>query len=213
MTPGPAGTSRDGATVEDPRHRLPRAPAVLPGSGAMHVISSPYTSLIKWGYAVVWLGFWLILGAVLVAKLMHRDDRPEIIEAISFATVMLLLGYLFFSMFLWNLADEVVDGGTLLEVRRGSVREVIELSQIMRVAGSNFGVGHLYQVFLRLRTPCAFGRLVRFVPRRNASWYGHGEVASDLAMRIEMLHQKRLAEYRDQVLQAAAASGNDGSGV
>lgn len=80
----------------------------------------------------------------------------------------------------WKRADDVLDEGNTLLVRRRRLVERIALSDIESVRimrGRNFGV------VVRLRRPSAFGSKVRFTPRIFV-----GPLVYDLNRRIALAH-------------------------
>ncbi|MBW8810189.1 MAG: hypothetical protein JF591_15510 [Lysobacter sp.] len=84
----------------------------------------------------------------------------------------------------WNLADEVVDHGDHLRVRRRSIEETVAIADIDKVS-AEYAIRPL-RVVLSLRGPGAFGRRIVFVPRPNSAFgtYGESRVAADLSQRI-----------------------------
>ena len=78
-----------------------------------------------------------------------------------FFGAMLVFGAILFRMLLWNLADEVQDRGSYLVVRRGSVQEKVDLSNIIDVGTGEFA--NTRRLTLQLRTAGALGDRVVFV--------------------------------------------------
>jgi hypothetical protein len=87
-------------------------------------------------------------------------------------------------------ADEVVDAGDCLLVRRGSVQDRVELSNVLEVRGE--GLRDRSQITLFLAQPGKFGRKIFFIALRNRSfWFQssddlstHNDIAEDLARRL-----------------------------
>jgi hypothetical protein len=73
---------------------------------------------------------------------------------------MVVVGGFVFRVFVWDLADEVDDHGTFLEVRRGSVTDRIPMSNIMNVSATQFA--NPPRVTLKLVKPGPLGREVSF---------------------------------------------------
>jgi hypothetical protein len=182
--------SDSGAQPETPRGRKELPPRV-------ETISSEYTYLGKWGPVVAWTILWSVIGGLGVAMSLRPDGRSAF-GPVVVAAVMLPLGYFGFRAVFWYVADEVLDFGTHLRIRLGSAWEQIELSRIERV---RYYGGRTTRVFLTLRSPCAFGKVIRFVPRRNMSLSGlfsSRDVADDLEERVAEAHRKRLAAFQEQ---------------
>ena len=76
---------------------------------------------------------------------------------------MVVVGGFVFRVFVWDLADEVDDHGTFLEVRRGSVTDRIPMSNIMNVSATQFV--NPPRVTLKLVKPGPLGREVSFSPK------------------------------------------------
>lgn len=84
----------------------------------------------------------------------------------------------------WNLADEVVDHGDHLRVRRRGIEETLAIADIEKVS-AEYAIRPI-RVNLSLRTPGAFGRRIVFVPRPNSAFgtYGESRGAAELSQRI-----------------------------
>ncbi len=76
---------------------------------------------------------------------------------------MALFGAFIFRVFVWDLADEVNDHGTYLEVRRGNVVDRIDFNNIMNVSAAEYI--NPPRVTLRLVRAGAFGKHVSFSPK------------------------------------------------
>jgi hypothetical protein len=83
---------------------------------------------------------------------------------------------------IWGLADQVLDGGDYLLVRRGGKQERVLLNNVV-----NVDVTHQFNVakiVLRFRTPTAFGEKIAFYPKVSHRLGGRNDIADDLADRI-----------------------------
>ena len=83
---------------------------------------------------------------------------------------------------IWILADEVLDGGDFLFVRRGDKQDRILLANVLGV-----DVTHQLnsiRIVLRLRTPGVFGDKLAFLPKVTHRWGGRNNIADDLAARV-----------------------------
>jgi hypothetical protein len=82
-----------------------------------------------------------------------------------------------------RLADEVLDCGDRLKVRRGRVEETIPLSQVSAAEVSSSGGFH--RITIRLRTAARLGNRIEFLPQASL-WSNLGaikKVALDLTER------------------------------
>ena len=86
-----------------------------------------------------------------------------------------------------DLADEVVDHGDWLLVRRGAVEEKVLLTDIAQVNDS--GRGDSPRIVLRLVKPGRLGRQIAFIPQQSAGWsinpFAKTEIGEDLITRVE----------------------------
>jgi hypothetical protein len=125
----------------------------------MQRISSSGTFFSKRVFPVLFLGF---LGYFALDAYRNEEfsSDPFLIVGIGF---MAVVGLFIFRVFVWDLADEVNDHGTYLEVRRGSVVEKIEFKNIMNVSAAEYI--NPPRVTLRLVRAGAFGTHVSFSPK------------------------------------------------
>ncbi len=125
----------------------------------MQRISSSGTFFSKRIFPALFLGF-LAYSAYDTYQISGPSGDPLLLAGIAF---MAALGAFIYWAFIWDLADEVNDHGTFLEVRRGNVTEKIEFKNIMNVSAAE----HVNppRVTLRLVQGGAFGRHVSFSPK------------------------------------------------
>ena len=129
----------------------------------MHVISFKNTRLFK-------VGFWLSAAALSAASALpgildgsfQRDPIPH-------ASALCMLGVCC-AYFLWRvqphrLADEVVDCGDHLRVRRGRTEESIPFSNIL--LAEVVGGSGIHRISIRLRESSRLGRQVTFLPQAS----------------------------------------------
>jgi hypothetical protein len=129
----------------------------------MRVISFKNTALLK-------RGIWLTAAALLAFAV-----PPSVLDgslwqnpASSFFAVGMLCAffvYFFRKTRIHRLADEVIDCGDHLNVRRGRTQEIISFSNIATadVATS----GGIHRISVRLRQPAKLGRLIEFLPQAS----------------------------------------------
>lgn len=149
--------------------------------GAMKVISFKNSRLFKGG---LWLSAaaltaFIILPAAVDGSLAANPLPPVL-------AVGVLAGC--WAIFFWKtqvhrVADEVVDCGDHLKVRRGSLEEDIAFSRISAVSESTH-VG-IPRISVHLRELCRFGRRIEFLPQASlwSSPAGVQRVAGGLAER------------------------------
>ena len=106
------------------------------------------------------LVFYILLGAVAIAgALDEKKSDPAYVLGIAVAASAV---YLFDRLLVRDTADEVVDFGGYLMVRRGGTKDRIDLVNILRADASLNLSPPL--ITLHLTKPSKFGRLVSFIP-------------------------------------------------
>lgn len=151
----------------------------------MQLISSRMTFVTKRLFPTIWLGG---VSMGLVAGIFSLASRPAAnsLPFLLIPVVMLVFGYFLFRKLVWDLADQVQDGGTYLLVRRGPIEQRVPLSDILNVSMSQFT--NPRRLTLRLRKPCEFGDEIAFIPK-SAVWqlnpFARNPVAEDLLRRVD----------------------------
>jgi hypothetical protein len=152
----------------------------------MEVLSSRMTFFHKRVFPALWFGFVVLFAAVsVVARAWEKD--PVILIA---PLVMLVFGFFLFRALLWDLADEVRDGGSVLVVRKGAVEERIRLADIVNVSMSQFT--NPRRLSLRLRNPGKLGDEITFIPGRSSLQFNplaRNPVAEALIKRVDAARQ------------------------
>lgn len=160
----------------------------------MNLISSRQTSFSKWVFPSLWLGgvaLFLIFG---VATNVSHAASPGNIVFLLVPALMLVFGFLLFRKLLWDLADEVQDGGDYLLVRKGTIEKRIPLSDVLNVSMSQFT--NPKRVTLRLRRPCEWGDEIAFIPKMpvfKLNPFARNAVAEDLMRRVDQARRGALA--------------------
>jgi hypothetical protein len=147
----------------------------------VQVISFKNTALFK-------RGIWLSAAALLVfvgapAALSGALWRSPLPSAVPLGILCAALSYFFWSTQMHRLADEVLDCGDRLTVRRGRIEETIPLSQISAAEVSSSGGFH--RITIRLRTAAQLGKRIEFLPQASL-WSNLGaikNIALDLTER------------------------------
>ena len=152
----------------------------------MKRISSRFLFLSKRVFPAVWFG----LLALFVATAFLNSDARLPLPALVIPLVMAIFGYVLMKNLVWDLADEVWDGGEYLLVKRGDAEDRVFLTNIMNVSGAT--LTNPPRVTLRLVTPCRFGPEVSFSPDRSFSLnpFAKNAVVEDL---IERVYRARTA--------------------
>lgn len=123
------------------------------------LLSHPHSRLLKLG---LWLGALAVLALVYVQSLLNARYFGVPSSPVGLAVLCVAcLALLWWSRF-HTLADEVIDNGAVLVIRRGSRQERIHFHQILSVAVTSRLAIHC--LLISLRVPCGFGSQVTFLP-------------------------------------------------
>jgi hypothetical protein len=150
----------------------------------MKKISGRSTFFIKRLFPVLFFG---ILIFIVCTGLFASRTRPPL--AFFLPTLLMIpFGYVLMRKLVWDLADEVWDGGDHLVVKIGGESETVPLSNIMNVSAST--LVNPPRITLRLVNPGRFGQEISFSPPRNSLFnpFARNTVADDL---IERAHRAR----------------------
>lgn len=147
----------------------------------MRVISFKNTALFKRGIWLSAVALVVFVGApVALDGSLWRTPLPS---AIPLGILCAALIYFFWNTQMHRLADEVLDCGDHLKVRRGRLAEAISLSQISAAEVSSSGGFH--RITIHLRAAAQLGRRLEFLPQASL-WSNLGaikNVALDLTER------------------------------
>jgi hypothetical protein len=135
-------------------------------------------------YLAKWLLPILAFVGVAIWTIAHKVPHTAtdfISHGIALCLLGLILAY-FLKRDIWGMADQVLDGGDFLLVRRGSKQERVLLTNIIGV-----DVTHQLnatRVVLLLRMPCLLGEKLAFFPKVTHRLGGRNYIADDLTARI-----------------------------
>lgn len=147
----------------------------------MRRISSSFTVFNKKIFPALWFGF---LGFFLVTTTLTGvvgEDLMFLVVPVSMA----VFGFFLMKKLVWDLADEVYDGGDFLLVRNRGEEDRIPLSNIMNVSVSTYM--NPPRVALRLANPSRFGNEIVFSPIAGFTLnpFARNQVAEDLIVRVD----------------------------
>ena len=142
-------------------------------------------------FKIVFPAFWFgLLTVVLISGLVQGVQRQPVL--VVQPLVMMALGYFLFRKRVWDLADEVRDGGSYLLVRKGSTEQRVQLADVMNVSMSR--ATSPQRLTLRLRTPGEVGDEIAFVPRMQAfqfNPFARNPIAENLIRRFDAARSER----------------------
>jgi hypothetical protein len=151
----------------------------------VNIISSKQTFFAKRLFPAIWLGG-VSMGFVAGMLSLASRRTADSLQFLFIPGAMLVFGFFLFRKLVWDLADQVEDGGTYLLVRRGSIEQRVPLSNILNVSMSQFT--NPRRLTLRLRTLCEFGDEIAFIPK-NSVWqlnpFARNPIAEDLIRRVD----------------------------
>jgi hypothetical protein len=149
----------------------------------MEQISSSQTFFMKRVFPAFWFGFLAVFLLVGAATGAWKKEPVFVIQPV----LMAAFGYFLFRKLIWDLADEVRDGGNFLLVRKGGVEERVALADVMNVDSSQFT--NPRRITLRLRRPGKLGNEVVFIPRSSfqINPFARNPTAEALIQRIDRL--------------------------
>ena len=153
----------------------------------MKKISSASTVMSKRVLPVLWFGFLVYF----VARAMRSGAAQKDPMLIVVPVVMAVFGYFLMKRLLWNLVDEVYDGGAFLLIKNRGEEERVALSDIMNVSVSTSP--NPSRITLRLVSPGKFGKEITFAPAAGSAGnpFAKNQVAEDLIARVDQARAKR----------------------
>ncbi len=158
----------------------------------MNTISSRWSKLTRWSTPVVWTALTIVL---LVGGYYEKEEKLGV-AYYSLVVVFGVFGLLTWWFMVWDLADEVVDCGDSLLVRRGEMEEKVPLTNILRVSESPFSES--VRIVVQLIVPGRFGRFIAFMPSATAARlnpFAKNPVVQELAERVNSARaQLRVAQ-------------------
>jgi hypothetical protein len=147
----------------------------------MRKISSGATTFHKKLFPLIWFGS---LAAFLVMALRGPLQEGQWMF-LAMPLLMAAFGLVLMKKLVWDLVDEVHDGGDHLIIRKGGEQERVPLSNIMNVSASTNS--NPPRVTLRLVKPGKFGPEVTFPPQAKFSLnpFAKNPIVEDLIVRVD----------------------------
>ncbi len=96
--------------------------------------------------------------------------------AIIMPVLMAVIGFVIMKKFVWDLADEVLDGGDFLVVRKGGLKQKVYLSDIINI--EHMGLSSPPRITLLCRTPGPLGTELAFVAPLAFNPFSRAETGS-----------------------------------
>jgi len=141
-------------------------------------ISSQTTFFYKRVFPIMWFGFLAVF--LVIALLGGGSPFPFVLVPV----LMGGFGYFFFKRFVFDLADEVLDGGDYLVVKKAGEEARVALRDIVNV--SYAALQNPSRVTLSLHSPCMFGDEISFVvPATFGAPFRKSPIVADLIKRVD----------------------------
>lgn len=148
----------------------------------METISSAQTAFMKWVFPVIWCGILFVFLSIATIGGGWRQQPFLLVPPL----IMVGVGAMIYRKLIWDLADEVRDGGSYLLVRKGGIEQRVQLADVMNVGFSQFT--NPKRISLRLRTPGPLGDEICFIPKLplfRFNPFGRCEIVESLMRRAD----------------------------
>lgn len=135
--------------------------------------------ILKWGFPIFWFG---LLGLITIVGLTNgRAHTTEIIAPI----VLAVFGLFIMKKLIWELADEVFDGGDFLLFRKGDLEQRVQLQDITNI--EHAALSSPPRVTIYCRTPGALGTKLAFTLSPALNPFAKPKIFRELSERIDRL--------------------------
>ena len=143
--------------------------------------------MIKKIFPAFWFGFLIIF--VVTAALSGAAESS--LSFVIIPVVMAIFGFFLMKKLVWDLADEVYDGGDYLLIKNRGVEDHVDLSNIMNVSAST--AVNPPRVTMRLVKRGKFGDEISFSPQTGfrINPFAKIAVAEDLIVRVDKARLRR----------------------
>jgi hypothetical protein len=153
----------------------------------MTKISSAMTGYYKRGFPLIWFGFLAFFIATSISAGVTEKD----ILFLVVPCIMAVAGFFMMKKFVWDLADQVEDGGDFLLVKNNGKEDRIKLTNIMNVSTTTNV--NPPRITLRLIKPGVFGNEIAFSQASDFSLnpFSKNKIAEDLIVRVDQARSRR----------------------
>jgi len=146
-------------------------------------------------FPIFWFGFFGIGITISIWLAATRQNLfsqlvGDLVLVLLTCVVMMVFGLVLMKRLVWNLVDEVYDGGDFLLVRNRGLEERISLSNLVNVNVMTYM--NPPRITLRLSAPGGFGSEIAFIPIGRFSYktFGRNEIAEDLIVRVDAARRR-----------------------
>ncbi len=138
--------------------------------------------ILKWVFPTFWFG---ILG---LFALFALTTEPTHFMTVLMPIAMMVFGFVIIKKFVWDLADEVLDGGDHLLVRKGDLEQKIYLSDIVNI--EHIGMSSPPRVTIMWRTPGPLGTEVAFTAPVSFNPFKRPKLVRELIERVDRTRRR-----------------------
>lgn len=129
----------------------------------MQALSFKKTALFKRG---VWLSAAAVIACVAGPLLLNGSLRENPLpNLLGVGVLTLFFAFVLYRARFHSLADEVIDRGDALEIRRGRTEFIVYFSNIVKADVATRG--GIHRITLSLREPTRLGRQIEFLPQAS----------------------------------------------
>jgi hypothetical protein len=156
----------------------------------MKPIHSKLTFFHKRIFPLIWFGMFGVFLVAIAAGWINDRGRPMPAPFYLMPFIMLFIGFVLMRYLISPLADEVLDGGEFLLVKKGGVEERISFANVRNVSYQD--LVNPPRVTLSLREDTRLGREIVFMPpqRFGGILRGKNPLVEDLIDRIDRARSK-----------------------
>lgn len=144
---------------------------------------SKLSVLLKWVFPILWF---VMLAVFTIVGVMNDRTHPLAFIAPAF---MALFGLFVMKKFVWDLADEVFDGGDHLLFRKGSLEQKVYLNDIVNI--EHMAMSSPPRVTVLCRTPGALGTELVFTVPASFNPFAKLELVTELIERVDQARRSR----------------------
>ena len=143
-------------------------------------------------FPLFWFGFLGVFLVIVITQGAYHKSPVFLIQPLLMAGI----GYVLMRKLIWNLADEVLDGGDFLLVRKGRITERVPLANIINVSASI--MTNPPHITLRLAQPGSLGSEITFTPQSaflRLNPFARNPIAEELIVRVDAARRGHHSPY------------------
>ena len=147
----------------------------------MTKISSETTFLVKRVFPTVWFGILGFFVLLMIGGFFGSDGFPAFF--VVWLAFMAVVGFVVMKLLVFSLVDEAFLGDGFVEVRKGKIRERVDLTNILNVNSNR--MSRPPRVTLCLKEASVLGSEVSFIPKASTRFWQESPVVRELIEKVE----------------------------